>query len=533
MGAGRPRLVLQRRRRALLSLNARQIGELTTELSELLVGTRLQEVQPLPPRDVLLILAPEDGAPDGPAVFRLRLSADGDSARLHLQQGRVHKNKGPVGPFYVKLGEELKGAKLVKLSQVRGDRLVLLEFRETCSGAPRALLAELTGRHANLALLGRNDELLDILVPAPKKQEHPRLVLGKTWNPPPGQGARPDTLPTICEEFDEPQAPPPAVAAGHPQRAPLSWRVEEALGGEVAVRDSAALRRRLHKRIDRKLSRARSLVRGLQRKLEATATAERTRLDGELLTANLHSFKRGAKFVELEDWYSEGSPLRRIELDPGRSPMENAERLFERYKKLERSRKEVPAELARAEEKVAHLESFRARAEREDCTLQELEDLDAEAVAAGLLDPLQIADPRKRKAPAKRLPYRVFHGCKGSEIRVGRTARDNDALTFKHARGNDLWLHTAEVPGSHVVLCMGGKRTEPDPEELIDAMHLAVHFSPLREAKGTSVHVAKRKLVHKPRGAKPGLVTLSGGRRIELRMQPGRIERLVRPERAP
>ena len=154
------------------------------------------------------------------------------------------------------------------------------------------------------------------------------------------------------------------------------------------------------------------------------------------------------------------------------------------------------------------------------------------ALPQSLLDPAQEGDPRKRKAPGPRVPYRVFQGCKGSEIRVGRTARDNDALTFKHARGNDLWLHTAEAPGSHVVLCMGGRRGEPDPEELLDAAHLAVHFSPLREAKVASVHVAPRKLVHKPRGAKAGLVTLSGGRRIELRMQPERIARLVRPERA-
>jgi predicted ribosome quality control (RQC) complex YloA/Tae2 family protein len=75
-------------------------------------------------------------------------------------------------------------------------------------------------------------------------------------------------------------------------------------------------------------------------------------------------------------------------------------------------------------------------------------------------------------------------------------------------------------------------RPEPDPEELLDAAHLAVHFSPLREAKGASVHVCRRKEVHKPRGAKPGLVTVSGGRRLQLRMQPERLTRLLSPDRA-
>ncbi len=529
MAARRPGLDLQHRRRALLSLNARQIEELVEELSGLLVGTRLQDVQPLPPRDLLLILEPDPPVPDGPAVHRLRLSADGDASRLHLQQDRVRSGRGPVGPFFQRVVDELSGASLEKLQQVRGDRIVLLEFRETPSGERRALLAELTGRHANLVLLGRDDAVLDVLVAPPKKQEHPRLVVGASWQPPPGQGARPADLPGIEAAFPTPDRVPPAVAAGHPQRAPLSWRVELELGSDVAERDRAADRKRLEKRVERKLSRARSLLRGLEKKLTATDSAERVRLDGDLLMANQHAFARGASHVELEDWYTEGSPLRRIALDPKRTPKENAEHHFERYKKLERSRKELPAELARAAERVAQLEALLARA------LDEEEDpraLDDEAVKAGLLDPQQIADPRKRKAPTPRLPYRTFRACKGSEIRVGRAAKDNDALTFKHARGNDLWLHTADSPGSHVILCMGGRRVEPDPEELLDALHLAVHFSPLREAKRAAVHVAKRKLVHKPRGAKPGLVTLSGGRTIEVRMQPGRVDRLVRPERA-
>src|SRR5690606_36553408 len=95
----------------------------------------------------------------------------------------------------------------------------------------------------------------------------------------------------------------------------------------------------------------------------------------------------------------------------------------------------------------------------------------------------------------------------------------------------DLWFHTADHPGSHVVLVVE-KNAEPDPEEVLDAAHLAVHFSPARNARRASVHVALRKLVHKPKGAKPGLVTLSGGRTIELRMQPERLERLLARGRA-
>ena len=105
------------------------------------------------------------------------------------------------------------------------------------------------------------------------------------------------------------------------------------------------------------------------------------------------------------------------------------------------------------------------------------------------------------------------------------TGRDNDTLTFKESRGNDLWLHTADSPGSHVILRVEG--AEPDPEELLDAAHLAVHFSPLRQAGKVDVHVARRKEVHKPRKAPAGLVTLSGGRTLRVRMEPERLKRLL------
>ncbi len=482
---------------------------------------------------MVLVFEPDDPG-EGPAVFRLRLSADPDNSRLHLQQGRLHRGKGPTGPFFRRLEEELVGARLKSLTQVRADRLCLLEFQDTPGGAPRSLLAELTGRHGNLVLLERADRVLDLLVPPPAKQETPRLVKGEVWSPPPGRSYDPESTPSIEESFELPEEPPPGVLQGHAPLAPLSWRVENSLGSAASQRDLAAARKKLRKRVERKLARARSLLGGLQKKLEACGRSERVRLDGELLSANLHQVQRGAKFVELEDWYSEGSPARRIEVDPRRSPKENAQLLFDKYKKLERSKVELPSELALAEERVEALSQLLERANDQS---NDPEQVDSEGVSQGLLDPPQQADPRKRKAPAPRVPYRTFTTSTGVEVRVGRTAKDNDALTFKHSNGNDYWLHTADAPGSHVVLRVGkgggkkGRVVEPAHEDLIDAAHLAVHFSPLKEASKASVHVAPCKLVHKPRGAKPGLVTLSGGRNLEIRMQPDRLARLLRPSR--
>ena len=115
---------------------------------------------------------------------------------------------------------------------------------------------------------------------------------------------------------------------------------------------------------------------------------------------------------------------------------------------------------------------------------------------------------------------------------AARTRATRPTPATRHARGNDLWLHTAECPGSHVVLVVG-KGSEPDPEEILDAAHLAVHFSPVRGTDRAPVHVAKKKFVHKPKGAKAGLVTLSGGRILKVRMQQGRLDALLRSARGP
>jgi predicted ribosome quality control (RQC) complex YloA/Tae2 family protein len=510
---------VQRRGRALLNLSAAHIAELCAEIRPLAVGRRIAAVRPLPPSDVILILEQEGGA----RPTRLRLSADPDAPRIHIQHARFAPHEGPLGPFFRRLVQDLTGAVLTEIGPVRGDRIVLAEVRESPSGARRALVAELVGRHSNLVLLGSEDKVIDILVPPPREKPDARLTAGRTWIAPPGKSAPRDHVgsdPTLNEAF-----PPPAQDSPSPlESATLaSWTVECALGGQADAARRARSRAHLLARVERKLSRARTLVKGLEQRLGATDQHERLRSDGELLKANMHLLRRGLQEIEVADVFAESAPPRRIELDPKRSPQDNLSHIFERAKKLERSRASVEGELEIARARVRDLEALHNASQEEGA---DADRLDADAVERGLLDPLQVADERKRKEPPPRLPYKTFQAVRGSEIRVGRSARDNDDLTFHHARGNDVWLHTSDAPGSHVVLCLAGA-AEADPEEILDAAHLAIHFSPLKGSRRASVHVARRKEVHKPRGAKAGLVTLSGGRILDVRMQPERISRLL------
>jgi predicted ribosome quality control (RQC) complex YloA/Tae2 family protein len=395
--------------------------------------------------------------------------------------------------------------------------LVRLSFR--AEGRPVAeLVGELTGRHANLVLLDGAGCVQAALAPSrPGSERARRLAPGAAYAPPPGRRAAPlDPGPALAEAF-------PAGPEGGEREAalaPLSSRVERTFGAVSLRRFEDEARRELVRRLERRLASARALVAGLEQRREACAEAERLRRDGELLLAHLASIARGAREVELPDAFEPGAPPRRIALDPGLSARRNAEKLFARYKKLVRTRERLPEELERARQGVSDVEQWLARAGFDPPA-----ELEQAAVAAGLLTPQSPARARVEE-PAPRLPYLRFRGLRGGEIRVGRSARDNDQLTFREARGNDLWLHTADAPGSHVVLRLE-RDAEPDDEEVLDAAHLAVHFSPLRGRPRADVHVARRKDVHKPRKAPAGLVTLSGGKLLRLRIEPERLARLL------
>ncbi|HED64362.1 MAG TPA: DUF814 domain-containing protein, partial [Planctomycetes bacterium] len=304
--------------------------------------------------------------------------------------------------------------------------------------------------------------------------------------------------------------------------APLSWRVESRLGRSAEARFDDRRLRALAQRLERRLRGARDRLAGLERRMEACAQAERIRMDAELLLAHLGEVRRGMTSIELEDAFQPDGPPRTIELDPGLSPRRNVERLFSRHRKLVRAREALPDELEQTRRQVAGLED-RIRATRAPGA--DPDRIEEEAVQGGWLPPAQAA-PRGRPRPEPRRPYHRFFGVHGAEIRVGRNARDNDELTFHHSRGNDLWLHTADTPGSHVILVVP-KGSEPDPEEVLDAAHLAIHFSPLRDARHAGVHIARRKQVQKPKRAPAGLVTLSGGKTRRIRVEPARLERLL------
>lgn len=503
-------------------LGAAQLDELARELAPLALGARVKAVQGLPPRDVLLVLEPDAGADDplGGRIRRLRLSADPHHARLHLQVGRVRRHEGPLGGFYRALAAALEGRRVLALEALPAERIVRL----SADGEGPALLLEAIGAHANLVLLDAAGAVREVLVPPrPGSAAAARLAPGAAWCAPPG-GAPPGA-PPLADALPDPPEPAREEAA-LARAAPLSWRVERTLGAAAEGTLEDELRADLRRRARRRLKGASERRAGLEVQAREAEAVERLQQDAELLQAQHRALGRGHDHALVRDHYEPGSPERRLALDPRKSGRENAEALFARAKKLRKNALRLPAELELAREQERALEALLARADDPELDPHALEE---EARAAGLVaarpEP-RPERPREKAAPAPRQCYRLFHGRKGSEIRVGRSAADNDELTFRVARKSDLWLHTADSPGSHVVLSVP-KGAQPDPEEVLDAAHLAVHFSPLSGARKADVHVAACKEVHKPRRAPAGLVTLSGGRTLRVRMEEERLARLL------
>jgi predicted ribosome quality control (RQC) complex YloA/Tae2 family protein len=214
----------------------------------------------------------------------------------------------------------------------------------------------------------------------------------------------------------------------------------------------------------------------------------------------------------------------RLSLDPALSPRANMERLYRRYRRIAESAARVESRAAEVRGRLASLQGLLAELEDADPALARIE---REARRHGATP--RVARPGRRRAEEPPASHRTFRSLAGVPILVGKGAAENDELTVRVARGNDVWLHARGRPGAHVVMKLprGGS---PDQESLLDAAHLAAHFSDARGEAAPEVIYTRAKWVRKTRGAAPGAVTYSQEKAIAVRMEPGRLERLLSGE---
>jgi predicted ribosome quality control (RQC) complex YloA/Tae2 family protein len=213
-----------------------------------------------------------------------------------------------------------------------------------------------------------------------------------------------------------------------------------------------------------------------------------------------------------------------VQLDPTRSPREQVDRLFHEARRLANAREMVRGRLEATARRAAELEAALAALEDAQSEIERARALEV-ARALGMKAQARRPEQSRDRTPV-RLPYRAFAAADGTAILVGRSAKDNDSLTFRVARADDWWLHARGRTGTHVIV-RTPRGVEPGQEALADAAQLAALYSEGgANDSGVEVAATPRKYVRKPKGAAPGSVTFSRARTLFVTPDPARLERL-------
>ncbi len=236
-----------------------------------------------------------------------------------------------------------------------------------------------------------------------------------------------------------------------------------------------------------------------EKELLETYDRERLRQLGDILTANIHRIVKGQTVISCEDFYDENMPLIDIPLSPILPPQQNAAKFYKDYARMKNAERELTRQMEIGENELQYLKSVLEELNRAE-TEAELEEIRRELQEEGYLK----ADAGKRKMKQGKLPPMRFESTDGYPIYVGRNNRQNDELTFRLARKDDLWLHAQKVHGSHVIISCGG--TVPPDDTVTQAAQLAAHYAETRGGQNLPVDVTPVKQVKKPANGKPGMV---------------------------
>lgn len=441
---------------------------------------------------------------------RFFLIIDFDPAHLDIYP-TTHPKKAPPVPqaFTMLLRKYIANRMLTGLVMADDDRIVTFEFGWE-DETQHELIVELTGRAPHVFFVETaTRKILGCIGHDERRQVHDIYV-------------RPESIQT--------------KKAGQDRFAGISSEaMYTELDGYFSARDEKerveACKSEALKRLKKSHGRASKLVESLTKEFYRAEAAELERVEADLLNAYAYQLKQGLTMVTLPD-FETGAPVN-IQLDPSISIRESIDRRYHRAKRLLRSREQIETRLETVKKRKLALEALIQTVTAANDTSQVIE-ISAEIDMACAPDErhrriqtgqkVQFKD--RIKNPTVHLPYKTFLSSDGTKILVGKSAKDNDELTLRHARGNDYWLHVSGAAGSHVIV----KHASPNHETLLDAALLAMHYSKLAKSGSAEVHVTQVKYVRKPKGAPAGQVEIRGEKSIVAKASEKRLERLMKTE---
>jgi predicted ribosome quality control (RQC) complex YloA/Tae2 family protein len=313
-----------------------------------------------------------------------------------------------------------------------------------------------------------------------------------------------------------------------------AWETRGAALARAVAEDAIELRRadviRLLERATQKIDRR---AKAIAEDLAKIAEADTIAAQAQWLVAEAVRAPRGATKLVVTDWSSgEAVPIV-IKLDPSKSAKVQVEAMFKRAKRLRLGGRIASDRLAQTEKQKAGVAEAIAKVRAAE-TLGAIEDAMRAGKSAAPRDvslpgTAAAASP-KGKGAGRRIPFRTFHARSGRRLLVGKGAADNDAVT-QGARPHDLWLHAKDRTGAHVIAPLDKGETCPQ-EDLVDAAHLAAHFSDAREEKIVDVQYTQKRHLRKPKGSAPGFVIVDREKVLVLRVEPELLRTLLEREDA-
>ena len=495
---------------------------------------------------------------------RLLLSIHPSYARLHITEETIQNPKEPP-MFCMRLRKEIDGGTIEAIEQITNDRIIVLTIQarnEIGDAVTRQLIVELMGRHSNAILIDpETNNILDSMKHLPPFMNSYRTVLpGHEYIPAPSQdkqnpyevtekqfeeiltlvtkprdfihhllGFAPihareldnrltnsdappyETFRSFIDLFErEPFHPEIIKENGREDFSAISLAVAdeviatyETLGAlldavyfgraerERTKAQALDLERWLKNEID-KLTKKKVKI---EKEREAAKSYETYQLYGELLTANNYALERGMTEATLDNYYEQGTKVT-IPLDPRKTPIENAQNYFKRHRKAKNALTTLARQLKIADQELAYFDILLQQVTQ--AGPDDLEDIREELIERGYM--------RRKKQQKKKKKDKVqlseFVSSKGIPISVGKNNKQNDYLTFRKAAPKHVWLHTKDIPGSHVVI----HSDQPDEQTIEEAAMLAAYFSKARLSSAVPVDYTQIEHVKKPNGTPPGFV---------------------------
>ncbi len=470
-------------------VNNSTLENISAELSSVLCGRKFGKIFPLSRFQLAIDFRLNDSR-------YLFISFEPSAPRIFLIKRRLRdlekSSKNPA-PFLLHLRKKLSNAILENIEKFKDERILRFDFSavsEIGQAENLGLIVQLTGRSANLFLLDERGFIID----ASRENSGEGQLVGQKFAPPVREGEK--------------------VRKGDEEIFPLGdfESLSESLDNfylekevENAFKSKANAAR---SKLNQELKKRGKQVANLNADLAKHGNAETWKRFGDLILANLADAVRIENKVLVVDYFDENIPTLEIEVDENDELTHAAEKFFKKYTKARNAKQEIAKRLAALELQITNYEL--RITELETAITEKDESVLDEFIGE---KPEKVSAKSKVKSAETIKCARKFISSDGFEILVGKGAKDNDFLTFRVAKSNDLWLHAADYPGSHVVV-KNPNRAEIPQKTLLEAAQFAAFYSTAREQPKVAVHYTPKKFVNKQKGSALGLVSLASFKTI-------------------